>query len=447
MEPGLLAELLASIETNNLIIVCGAGLSRTAPSRVPSAAELATTCANQFALSTLEIVPEGAETNLEQLTEFLFRSPIHWRLFLRKLVNWAPFVQAPNRGHFAISDFLSCGAVRFAVTTNFDTLIETAAEKMGEPFFEPALDGIGMQHQYEHRSLLKLHGCARNRESTVWCRMQYDEVSGDPQIRERLQSSEVWLNASLPGCHILIVGFWSDWPHFNDALSRALEANLPASITLVDICSGAELRAKAPALWAVAERLGESFKLVQASGADFLDELRKNLSLQFFGSVLHNSVPTYRDLGGQNVNPAPLSPTDLATDELYDLRRDICGVAPHDVVRDRAPKDNMRGVGAVHLLVQEKGSRFSGNRYKAVDGTTIRVVNGNSDSLHRVKDRFSTGQPASYAGEVVIYMATTGDGGAPVNIARSATIARGVVRAEYQSEWLDLDEAKARGFC
>ena len=449
MEPGLLADLLASVETDSLVIVCGAGLSRTDPSRVPAAAELAQSCARTFTQFTGMPVPDGANVNLETLAEFFFRDHIRWRLFLEQLVKWGPFVRGPNAGHAAISDLLCCGAVRFVITTNFDTLIESAAEGMGEPIFRAALDGDEMQRRHAHRPVLKLHGCARvDQERTVWCRAQYDPNDGDATIRARLQSSEVWLSANLRGCHIVIVGFWSDWPHFNEALTRALRAHLPASITLVDISGDEELQLKARELWNVAEILGASFRRVRTSGAEFLDELRMKYSLRFLERVLDASIPTYKSLGGANDNPATILPTDLNTDELYDLRRDICGVAPTEVVRERTPNNGMRGVGAVHLFVQEKGSRFWGNRYKTPGGTLIRVVNGGSDSLHRVKDRFSKGQAASDNGEVVICAATTGDGGVPPNVVRgNSGTSDDVVRPGTQARWLNFDAARAEGFC
>jgi hypothetical protein len=449
MDQQLLATLLASIETNSLVIVCGAGLSRTEPSNVPAASELATYCARTFTQSTGLPVPDGSETDLEILAQFLFQNPIHWRLFLERIVNWGPFVRGANVGHVAVADFLCCGAVRFVVTTNFDVLIEFAAENMGEPQFRASLDGDQMQRYYSHRSVLKLHGCARlDQEKTVWCKAQYDQQRGDLVIRERLRSSETWLSANLRGCHILIVGFWSDWPHLNEALAAALAAQLPASILVVDLNGDEQLRRKAPELWDVAERLGDSFIRVRASGAEFLDEFRKQKSLKFFERVLNESVPTYRDLGGTVVGPVPVAPMDLTSDELYDLRRDICGVAPGEVVRDHVPSPNMRGVGAAHLLVQEKGSRFSGNRYKTLDGRTLRVVNGASDSLYRVKDRFSKGQSLSHAEEVVICVATIGDGNAPANVVRDTSRGFGdVVRQGSEARWLSFEAARVEGLC
>jgi hypothetical protein len=449
MEPELLASLLASVATDSLVIVCGAGLSRTEPSRVPAAADLATSCARRFTQSTGMAVPEDAELNLEALAELFFRNPIFWRLFLEQLVEWGPFVRGPNAGHIAIADFLCSGAVRFVLTTNFDTLIESAAEAMGEPLFRAALDGDGMQVHHAHRPVLKLHGCARvDQQRTVWCRTQYDQNDGDATTRERLQSSQAWLNANLRGCHILIVGFWSDWPHFNDALTRALQGHLPASITLVDISNDEQLRLKAPDLWRVAEPLGPSFRRTRASGAEFLNELRIGYSLRFLQRVLVASIATYKDLGGANDDPAPVLPAGLSADELYDLRRDICGVAPTEIVRDHTPTDSMRGVGAVHLLVQEKGSRFLGSRYRARDGATIRVVNGASDSLHRVKARFSKGQTASDNGETVICAATIADGGVPSDIVRAnASMSDDVVRPGTQARWLNFEMARAQDYC
>lgn len=449
MEPKLLAALLASIATDSLVIVCGAGLSRTEPSRVPPASELAQSCARRFTQSTGSPVPDGAETDLEKLAEFFFAQPDFWRLFLEKLIDWGPFKRGPNAGHIAIADFLCCGATRFVITTNFDVLIEVAAEELGEPLFRAALDGSEMQANYDHRSALKLHGCLqRDLNRTLWCRAQTGQRHGDATIRQRLDSSEMWLRANLQGRHILIVGFWSDWPHLNDALSRALDSNLPAAITVVDINDDDQLKRKAPSLWNVAEQLNDDFQRVRASGTEFLDELRREHALRFFSLVLVEAIPTYLDIGGTRNDPVPVMPTDLTSNELYQLKRDLCGVPPGEVVRDHAPSDKMRGAGAVHLLLQEKGWQFSGDRYVASDGTRIRVVNGASDSFHRVRHRFSKGQTQSRHKELVICVSSIDDGGAPADIVRGDQLAGDdIVRAATTARWLNLTEAKQGGFC
>jgi hypothetical protein len=445
----LLATLLAAIETGDLVVVCGAGLSRTQPSGVPSALELARLCARLFTQSTGLVVPDGADAHLEALASFFFGNPDFWRLFIEKLLNPGPFRKHPNAGHFAIADLLCCGALRFAVTTNFDELIETAAEDLGEPLLRPSLDGDHMQRQHAHRPLLKLHGCMRiDIDTTVWCRAQFNGASANPVIRDRLQSSTQWLRANLRGCHILIVGFWSDWPHLNDALYDALRDGAPASVTLVDISDDEHLQRNAPDLWRACELVGDNFKRVQASGASFLDDLRRQKSLRFFDRLLRASVQTYVELGGVNNDPTPALPEELGSDELYNLRRDVCGVGANEIVRDHAPSQGMRGVGATHLLVQDKGAVFSGPRYQTPAGVKVRIVNGLSDSFHRVKDRFSKGQPVSHTGEVVICVATIDDGGVPSNVARSSAVRpNDVVRASPAIEWLTYPQARERGLC
>ena len=446
-----LAPLLAAIQNDRLVILCGAGLSRSEPSKVPAARELATVCARRFSQSTGLAAPEGAEVNLEALAAYFYGDNDYWRLFLEKLIDWGPFLWHPNSGHLAIADLLCCGALRFALTTNLDVLIEEAAKELGEHDFRASLDGEAMRRPHKHRSMLKLHGCARiDRDATLWCKTQFDNNNGQQRVRERLETATNWLRENLRDSHLLVVGFWSDWPHLNDALSRAIEGNLPASITLVDILDDRELREKAPGLWEIAERLGPSFRRIPESGAAFLNELRRQFSIRFFECVLAAAAETYRAMNGV-IPPAERRdalPDELSADELYDLRRDISGVAPMDVVREGQPRDHMRGAAATHLLVQERGGRFSGPRYVVADQVIVRIVNGASDSFHRVRARFARNQPASPLGEVVICVGTADDGGAPSDIVReSSGEPASIVRGTGQTEWLSFNQARERGLC
>jgi NAD-dependent SIR2 family protein deacetylase len=122
MDAALLHRLVASIQQRRLVVFCGAGLSMTGPSLVPSATGLAHQCLKEYNQRALPALPATASANLETMTEHLFANG-YQSLFLHELVNWRPFRRKPNKGHEAVADFLTCGALNFGVTTNFDELL------------------------------------------------------------------------------------------------------------------------------------------------------------------------------------------------------------------------------------------------------------------------------------------------------------------------------------
>lgn len=433
--------LLASIHAESLVMFIGAGLSMATPSELPSASALATHCAAEYTKYTGANVPAGAERDLEGLAEFFLSSPPRARLFRDKLVDWGPFRRNPNAGHLAVADFLGCSAIQGAVTTNFDILIEKAAESLGEQDFQSALDGNEMTRATSHRPLLKLHGCMlRDRDRLLWCRRQIEGEDTDRALVLRIRSSGDWLRTNLRGRDLLFVGFWTDWRYLNDVLVRAMDGAEPRLVYVIDIDDQARLQEKAPELWQVAHSPGATFHHVQQSGADFLVELRKRYSITFFEILLKESTQTWRDLGGAGGVEAVL-PQELNEDELYDLRRDVCSVSPGGIVRDRQPRNEMHVAGAVHLFAQAAGGVFRGSRYAMRGGEVVRIVNGAGQSFSSVVRRFSDGQPQAGAEEVVICVGAVADGGAKQNIVRGPRT-DDVVEAGSGARWITLEEAR-----
>jgi hypothetical protein len=110
----------------------------------------------------------------------------------------------------------------------------------------------------------------RGRDETLWTQAQL----GEPKIAARIKSCADWMKLVLPGKHLLIVGFWTDWGYLNKVLADSLSAMNFVSVTVVDKLTAAELQLKAPELWARLNAGTSTFLPVQASGADALAELR-----------------------------------------------------------------------------------------------------------------------------------------------------------------------------
>lgn len=448
MEPDQAHELLASIDDGRLVIICGAGLSMAPPSLAPSAADLARECARSFSIRTGGVTPAATEGDLEKLVEFFFISPATRAQFSGQLVDWPRFNGRPNGGHAALADFLACGATQTVVSANFDLFVEVAAKQLGEPDFRAALDGDEMTRQHKHRPFLKLHGCmSRNRDAIVWCRSQVEGPSQDANLARRIELSRDWLRANLRGRDIVFVGFWTDWAYLNIVLEKVLEGAQPALVYLVDPKTENELRQKAPGLWTLTHSGNVTFCHVPQSGTEFLEELRRRLSIVFFGRLLNDSLLEFESLtnGGQPPQPYNL-PHNLDAEELYDLRRDICGVPPDHVVRHATPQDFMHGAGAAHLMLQKLGLDFIGARYNHPNGYKIRIVNGAGHVLSLIRSKFSKGQSNTAGKEVVICASTEDDGNAKTNIVRGDMTAD-VVRSGSESNWLTFQKAREQGLC
>lgn len=67
MPPELLDRLLLSVENGRLAAICGAGLSMSPPTRVPSATDLARVCSDGYAQITTTQLPDAIRFDLERL--------------------------------------------------------------------------------------------------------------------------------------------------------------------------------------------------------------------------------------------------------------------------------------------------------------------------------------------------------------------------------------------
>jgi hypothetical protein len=285
----------------------------------------------------------------------------------------------------------------------------------------------------------------RNRDLTLWCHDQIEGEKRNPGIQAQLARWKAWLNGRLLGKDLLFVGFWSDWAHLNDIMGSVLDGVQPRLVYLVDPAPIEAIQAKAPGLWSLTMGQGVIFKHVQASGAEFLDELRKTLSVSFFERLFAESVATYHDYVGIGTAPRTHLPDTSNTEQLYDLRRDATGVPPNASVREKDPHPAMRTVGAIHLMLQERGAKFDGARYKLVDGRRVRVVNGAGQVISQLRERFTIDQPQAMAGDLVVCDAHS-DGNVPANVVRGPRVSN-ILQAGNSSEWITFEEARDRGIC
>jgi hypothetical protein len=448
MDVVLLDRLVASIQQRRLVFVCGAGLSMGAPSKVPSAALLTQQIIDEYTLRALPPLPAAARLNLETLSEYLFGNG-NQSLFVRDLVRWRPFRRHPNVGHRAVADFLTSQAVQFGVTTNFDELVELAAMDLGEDSFVPSLNSNDANVDHGHRTYLKIHGCVRDPDHTLWCRSQLDGAPpvspANQELRARLTSSRGWLGANLPEKDMVFLGFWSDWYYLNDLFAGYFQAVHGSLVVLVDPQSDAELSAKAPALWAWANASTE-FRHLPEKGDDFLSELRTRFSKNLLERVLLSATTGF----GQMKPGAALPPTafdGVSVDDLYAFRRDTGGVSSIRIPRYSQPDPSMNAVGRAHLLLRHAGATLDGSRY-VKDGNKFRIINGRTKLISQIRQEFSEEPPvpAPLDSDIVICAGGSEDGGVPSHIVRGSTTPT-VVRPGSGARWISLETAVAEGLC
>lgn len=433
MTDELAAKLLAAIETDRLTVFCGAGLSMATPSIIPSANDLSKSCAAEYCQITGSELPEAARDNLEKMAEYLKSQGQLQSFLIQRLVPWEAFRKNPNLGHEAIADFLASGVIELAVSTNYDTLIERAAETLGEPDFRAIVDEYGIgEERRAHKPLLKIHGCCdRKREETVWCLPQLTE---EP-LASRIPLFQRWLQQRLRGRDLLLLGFWSDWAYLNRLLEESISLIEPRNVIVVNPSDEKALRDKAPHLWDWATGSAVQFAHVQESAADFLHELRSRFSRQFLVRILEKSAAAFESRFGhppQSVLDA--IPKTITGHDLYDLRRDACGKPMGRVARTKEPQDEQAVLGTTHLYLRAKGAVIDGSKY-VLDGNRIRVVHGAGKLLSMVRKEFAAEPPQPMSATMTVCVAATDDGGAPAHIIRDAN-SGGIIRGGTSGDWL-----------
>ena len=118
MDEVIASRLLASINANRLVILCGAGLSMSTPSNLPSAARLAQNCANRYLEITGHRLTDDLINDLEKLADHFRQTNEFRRVFIEQLIPWREFRRKPNNGHETVADFLTSGVAEYGITTN-----------------------------------------------------------------------------------------------------------------------------------------------------------------------------------------------------------------------------------------------------------------------------------------------------------------------------------------
>ena len=342
----------------------------------------------------------------------------------------------PNAGHAAVADFLICRAAHAALSANFDDLIEHWAESK-KVYMRGALSGQDAVAFTETAPLLKFHGCLRTREQTLWTQNQLHQ----PETKKRVESCTEWMKLNLPGKDLLVIGFWTDWGYLNDVLANAMKARSFNSVTVVDPLTDADLEAKAPVLWEALSNSGAPFQHVQGSGADALEELRVGFSKVWARKFFELGRPLFEKTGGVYSAAAVETRITIATNALYDFRRDVEGLPYCRAARKKEPAAEAAQAALMGLLLIDHGATTNGSWY-VHGGRNIRVVHGGGQGLSTVQDRYK--EPPAIPQADIVVCAGAVDLGVPARVIAPGFGASAVRPAPgVGSRWLTLEQARS----
>lgn len=413
IDDDLKSGLMASIAGNGLVMLCGAGLSMAPPSSISSAWKVAQHCATRYREMTGRDLPDGLADNIELMAEHFYGRNELEHVLLKQLIDWSEFVRRPpNKGHVAVADFLGAGVCSLVLSTNLDTMIESAATSLGEPDIFPLVFENDLNLRQPHAPLLKIHGCAvRSRFESLWCK---EQLKRGP-LKKRLPALVGWMQHYIPNRDLLIVGFWTDWSYLNKVLEQAVVSTEPRSVIVVDPSTSEALEAKSPEIWKWAQKR-TAFKHVQLSGDAFLDELRSIVSNHHIWRAWQKGRAIYKNMMGREPPADPITLlAALSTDELYQLRRDLTGVTSSSVVRKKDADDSQALLGVLQLALGVAGAVLRSHLFEW-NGKSIRLVNTPNRPMSAVRKQFSTEPPDPAPSQRTVCVGAIDDGGVPENI-------------------------------
>jgi len=423
--------LLGAIETDSLVFLCGAGLSIPSPSDLPSAARVSQICYDAWRHT--EALNPALRNDIDQLAGHFYARGDFQRVFIR-LVPWNELVGPPNSGHAAVADLLISRGAHAALSANFDAMIERWAEER-KIAMQGALTGQEAVTFTVTNPLIKFHGCLqRGREMTLWTQAQLAE----PAVQARVASCSQWMNLHLPGKHLVVVGFWTDWGYLNNVIADAFAINSASSVTVIDPRAAADLQAKAPHLWAKLNSLSLIFEHVMASGVDALDELQTVYSKTWARKFYALGQPLVQAAGGAVAVAAPFDA--LRGDDLYNLRRDAEGVPYTRAARLKAPAPDAAQAASMHVMLLNAGATNLG-AWLQHGGQSIRVVNGAGRGLTDVQGGYK--EPTTVAQSDIVVCAGAIELGVPAKLiapGRGASTIRPTPGGS--ARWLTLEQAQ-----
>lgn len=191
------------------VVIAGAGISMASPSNLPSWWDFNKSIVLAIKEKALELCPEAKDTL--SLFDEIEKSNIPVQCISDIIVNQAagesyfPLLtllnsSKPNKNHFALAELANKGVLKAIITTNFDTLIESAFSKEKVPLFiaNEEKDYL-MIPNHDICKLLKIHGSVINYKTLI------DTVT---QKSVGLSPNKLLaLNGVLSDSEIIIVGF------------------------------------------------------------------------------------------------------------------------------------------------------------------------------------------------------------------------------------------------
>ena len=424
--------IIDSIEGARLALICGAGLSMSAPSNIASAQSLADIARARYEAAHGAARPP-IPVDIEGQARHFHAEGHLADYYLRTLIGPHVFSAEPNSAHYAVADFLLTRAAALAVSTNVDQLIEFAGTRL-RGHVEAAVDRERAAAAPGDTSvLLKLHGCwGIDHDHTLWC----DDQLKDAPLDTRIPEAANWLENNLLDRDLVVVGYFTHWEHLTSILDTALKAVKPARLIIVDPAESNWLQAKAPEFFALGDRAGQ-FCHVQENGDAFLDELRKAFSRGYIRKVIYSGRDAFEHVYGNPPDAAWLEPARAENKHLWRTRRDLEGCAPNDPSQLKAPP-NEPMIGLVILKFRSVGAIWT-DSYLAFAGEIIRVFRGSGQFLHALEAMFDRVTPPLNPETIVAVGAV--DLSLPANVARAAggaSITRGSGR-----RWITGETAEA----
>lgn len=160
---------------NPLVIIAGAGISMTAPSNLPSWWQYNKKLIDVMKEQAVALCPEASRLmdliDVERSLPVQCISDIIVKQGAGK--SYFPLLEMlnstmPNANHFALAELAKSGRLKAVVTTNFDTLIETAFQEMAVPLMTVVQNEIYYEAaQSDVCRLFKIHGSAQDFDTLI----------------------------------------------------------------------------------------------------------------------------------------------------------------------------------------------------------------------------------------------------------------------------------------